>query len=52
MALIEGRNKEVIGSTYATLREVVNRINTSGYFEQNLQKLTPEYVPGQVNLTN
>jgi hypothetical protein len=40
--LMEGRNKEFLGSTYATLRELTQRINASGYFEKNLQKFVTE----------
>lgn len=42
--LMEGRNKEVLGSTYGNLRELLQRINISGYFENNTQKLVPDMV--------
>ncbi|KAF4524420.1 hypothetical protein B566_EDAN009336 [Ephemera danica] len=47
MALLEGRNKEVLGSTYAALRNLLQRISNSGYFEKNIQKLIPDFLTGQ-----
>ncbi|KAG8234941.1 hypothetical protein J437_LFUL015509 [Ladona fulva] len=33
--LVEGRQKEVVGTTYASLKELIARIHTCGYFDQS-----------------
>ncbi|XP_046393977.1 caprin-1-like isoform X2 [Ischnura elegans] len=33
--LVEGRSKEVVGTTYAGLKELITKIHTCGYFDQN-----------------
>ncbi|XP_022244159.1 caprin-1-like [Limulus polyphemus] len=40
--LIEGRNKEVLGTTYKNLKELLSKIHESGYFDD-----TPKDAPGE-----
>lgn len=35
ISIVEGRSKEVVGTTYAGLKELITKIHTCGYFDQN-----------------
>ncbi|XP_071445555.1 caprin-1-like isoform X2 [Hetaerina americana] len=35
ISIVEGRSKEVVGTTYAGLKELITKIHTCGYFDQS-----------------
>jgi caprin-1 len=39
---VEGKSKEILGTTYAKLKELVTAIHACGYFDQSVEETSEE----------
>ncbi|CAG5055986.1 unnamed protein product [Parnassius apollo] len=38
-AIIDGKQKEILGTTYAHIKEIVNAVHECGYFDKTIEKV-------------